>query len=74
MSLEEIWALRAPPFRTAQEIDDSLRRQRDEWNDERQTRIYLDTNVFIHALKGAPILQIRCASFLICSRVAVGEE
>jgi hypothetical protein len=33
MSLEEIWALRAPPFRTAQEIDDSLRRQRDEWDD-----------------------------------------
>jgi hypothetical protein len=33
MSLEEIWALRAPPFRTAQEIDDDLRRQRDEWND-----------------------------------------
>jgi hypothetical protein len=33
MSLEEIWAPRAPPFRTAQEIDDDLRRQRDEWND-----------------------------------------
>jgi hypothetical protein len=33
MSLEEIWALRAPPFRTAQEIDDDLRRDRDEWND-----------------------------------------
>jgi hypothetical protein len=33
MSLEEIWALRAPPFRTAEEIDDSLRRQRDEWDD-----------------------------------------
>jgi hypothetical protein len=33
MSLEEIWALRAPPFRTAQEIDDDLRRQRDEWDD-----------------------------------------
>jgi hypothetical protein len=33
MTLEEIWALRAPPFRTAQEIDDGLRRQRDEWDD-----------------------------------------
>ncbi len=33
MSLEEIWALRAPPFRTAQEIDDDLRRARDEWDD-----------------------------------------
>ena len=33
MSLEEIWALRAPPFRTAQEIDDDLRRDRDEWDD-----------------------------------------
>jgi hypothetical protein len=31
MSVEEIWALRAPPFRTAQEIDDHLRRDRDEW-------------------------------------------
>jgi hypothetical protein len=33
MGLEEIWALRAPSFRTAQEIDDDLRRQRDEWDD-----------------------------------------
>jgi hypothetical protein len=33
MSLEEIWAQRTPPFRTAQEIDDDLRRQRDEWDD-----------------------------------------
>jgi hypothetical protein len=33
MSLEEIWALRTPPFRTAHEIDDDLRRQRDEWDD-----------------------------------------
>ena len=33
MSVEEIWALRAPPFRTAQEIDDNLRRDRDEWDD-----------------------------------------
>ena len=30
MSVEEIWALRAPPFRTAQEIDDDFRRDRDE--------------------------------------------
>jgi len=33
MSLEEIWALRTPPFRTAKEIDEDLRRQRDEWDD-----------------------------------------
>ena len=33
MSLEEILALRAPPFRTAQEIDEDLRRDRDEWDD-----------------------------------------
>ena len=33
MSLEEIWALRAPPFRTAEEIDQQLRRDRDEWDD-----------------------------------------
>ena len=33
MSVEEIWALRAPPFKTAQEIDADLRRQRDEWDD-----------------------------------------
>jgi len=33
MSPEEIWALRAPPFRTAQEIDDDVSRDRDEWDD-----------------------------------------
>ena len=33
MSLDEIWALRTPPLRTAQEIDDDLRRDRDEWDD-----------------------------------------
>lgn len=33
LSLEDIWALRQPPFRTAQEIDDELRRDRDQWND-----------------------------------------
>jgi hypothetical protein len=33
LSMEEIWALRAPPFRTAQEIDADLRRQRDKWDD-----------------------------------------
>lgn len=33
MSIEEIWSLRAPPFRTAREIDDDLRRDRDEWDD-----------------------------------------
>jgi hypothetical protein len=33
MTLEEIFALRRPPFRTAEEIDNDLRRQRDEWDD-----------------------------------------
>ncbi len=33
MTLDEIFALRRPPFRTAEEIDEDLRRQRDEWND-----------------------------------------
>ena len=33
ISLEQIWAMRAPPFRTAREIDDELRRSRDEWDD-----------------------------------------
>ena len=33
MSLDELWALRASPFRTAQQIDDDLRRDRDEWDD-----------------------------------------
>jgi hypothetical protein len=33
LSLEEIWALRRPPFRTKQEIDTEIRRQRDEWDD-----------------------------------------
>ena len=29
MTPEELWALRAPPFRTAQEIDDDLGHDRD---------------------------------------------
>jgi hypothetical protein len=33
MSLEEIFAARRPPFRTADEIDRDLRQQRDEWDD-----------------------------------------
>jgi hypothetical protein len=33
VSLEEIWASRRPPFRSANDIDDELRRQRDEWHD-----------------------------------------
>jgi hypothetical protein len=32
-SLEEIWAMRRPPFRTKEDIDADIRRQRDEWND-----------------------------------------
>ena len=33
MSLEEIFALRKPPYRTKKEIDADVRRQRDEWDD-----------------------------------------
>ena len=33
MSLEEIFTARRPPFRSAEEIDADIRRQRDEWND-----------------------------------------
>jgi hypothetical protein len=32
MTLEEIFALRRPPFRSGQEIDESIRQQRDEWD------------------------------------------
>jgi len=32
-TLEEIFASRRPPFRTKEEIDADLRRQRDEWDD-----------------------------------------
>jgi hypothetical protein len=32
-SLEELWASRQPPFRTKEEIDAEIRRQRDEWDD-----------------------------------------
>ncbi len=33
LSLDEIWALRRPPFRTKEEIDVDIRCQRDEWDD-----------------------------------------
>jgi hypothetical protein len=33
VSLEDIWASRSPPFKTVEEIDSELRRQRDEWDD-----------------------------------------
>jgi hypothetical protein len=33
MTLEEIWANRRPPYRTKEEIDAEIRRQRDEWDD-----------------------------------------
>lgn len=33
LTLEEIWALRRPPYRTKEEIDADIRRQRDEWDD-----------------------------------------
>jgi hypothetical protein len=33
ITLDEIFAARQPPFRSAEDIDADLRRQRDEWND-----------------------------------------
>jgi hypothetical protein len=33
MTLEEIFAARRPPYRTKEEIDTEIRRQRDEWDD-----------------------------------------
>jgi hypothetical protein len=33
MSLDEIFALRRPPFRSAEEIDRELREERDSWDD-----------------------------------------
>jgi hypothetical protein len=33
MTLEEIFAARRPPYLTAAEIDEEIRRERDEWND-----------------------------------------
>ncbi len=33
MTLEEIFALRRPPFRSAEEITASIRQLRDEWDD-----------------------------------------
>jgi hypothetical protein len=33
LSLEEIWALRRPPFRSMDEIDTELRQLREEWNE-----------------------------------------
>jgi hypothetical protein len=32
LTLEEIFALRRPPYRSGDEIDEDLRRQRDEWD------------------------------------------
>ncbi len=33
LSLEEIWEMRERPFRTKEEIDSEIRRQRDEWDE-----------------------------------------
>ncbi len=32
-TLNEIWAMRRPPYRTKEAIDADLRRKRDEWDD-----------------------------------------
>jgi hypothetical protein len=32
LTLNEIFALRQPPFRSGQEIDEELRRQREDWD------------------------------------------
>jgi len=31
-TLDEIWAMRRPPYRAKEDIDADLRRQRDEWD------------------------------------------
>ena len=33
MTLDEIFAARRPPYRTKEDIDQEMRRQRDEWDD-----------------------------------------
>jgi hypothetical protein len=33
LTLDELFALRRPPFRTTEDIDSDIRRQRDEWDD-----------------------------------------
>ena len=33
LSLDEIFAMRLPPYRSKEEIDAEIRRQREEWND-----------------------------------------
>jgi len=33
MTLEEIWALRRPPYRSAEDIISGIRQLRDEWDD-----------------------------------------
>jgi hypothetical protein len=33
LSLDELFALRKPPFRTAEEIVEEVQRQRDDWDD-----------------------------------------
>lgn len=33
LSLDEIFAMRRPPYRSKKEIDAEIRRQRDEWDD-----------------------------------------
>jgi hypothetical protein len=33
MTLEEIFALRRPPYRSKEEIDDDIRRERDQWDE-----------------------------------------
>jgi len=33
LTLKEIFALRQPPFRSGKEIDEDVRRHRDEWDD-----------------------------------------
>lgn len=33
LSLDEIFAMRRPPYRSKDEIDAEIRRQRDEWDD-----------------------------------------
>lgn len=33
LTIDELWALRRPPYKTPEEIVDEVRRMRDEWDD-----------------------------------------
>jgi predicted nucleic acid-binding protein len=56
MTLEEIFASRRPPYRSADEIVASIRKMRDEWmtEDSFPSLVYLDAMAFIFLVEGEP--------------------